>query len=50
MFGWPMEEQAKPGFTITVNWRRGDSSIATRNWGRWTAALAARPKIQGGLG
>jgi hypothetical protein len=22
MFGWPMEEEAKLEFTITVNWRR----------------------------
>jgi hypothetical protein len=30
MFGWPMEEEAKLEFTITVNWRREDGSIATR--------------------
>jgi hypothetical protein len=29
MFGWPMEEEAKLEFTITVNWRREDGSIAT---------------------
>jgi hypothetical protein len=28
MFGWPMEEEAKIEFTITVNWRREDGSIA----------------------
>jgi hypothetical protein len=45
MFGWPMEEEAKLEFTITVNWRREDGSIATTQLGTWTAALAARPKI-----
>jgi hypothetical protein len=45
MFGWPMEEEAKLEFTITVNWRREDGSIATTQLGRWTAALAARPKM-----
>src|ERR1700744_5788458 len=29
MFGWPMEEEAKLEFTITVNCRREDGSIAT---------------------
>src|SRR5580700_9033659 len=29
MFGWPMEEEAKLAFTITVNWRREDGTIAT---------------------
>ncbi len=29
MFGWPMEEEAKLEFTITVNWRREDGSMAT---------------------
>jgi hypothetical protein len=29
MFGWPMEEEAKLEFTITVNWRREEGSIAT---------------------
>ena len=29
MFGWRMEEEAKLEFTITVNWRREDGSIAT---------------------
>src|SRR6202521_3543201 len=28
-FGWPMEEEAKLEFTITVNWRREDGSVAT---------------------
>jgi hypothetical protein len=28
MFGWRMEEEAKLEFTITVNWRREDGSIA----------------------
>ena len=45
MFGWPMQEEAKLEFTITVNWRREDGSIATTQLGRWTAALAARPKM-----
>ena len=40
-----MEEEAKLEFTITVNWRREDGSIATTQLGRWTAALAARPKM-----
>jgi hypothetical protein len=30
MFGWPMEEEAKLEFIITVNWRREDGSIAMR--------------------
>jgi hypothetical protein len=34
MFGWPMEEEAKLEFTITVNWRREDGSIATTQLGR----------------
>jgi hypothetical protein len=34
MFGWPMEEEAKLEFTITVNWRREDCSIATTQLGR----------------
>jgi len=29
MLGWRMEEEAKLEFTITVNWRREDGSIAT---------------------
>jgi hypothetical protein len=29
MLGWRMEEEAKVEFTITVNWRREDGSIAT---------------------
>src|SRR5271166_5301846 len=29
MFGWRMEEEAKLEFTITVNWRREDGSVAT---------------------
>ena len=29
MFGWRMEEEAKLEFTITINWRREDGSIAT---------------------
>jgi hypothetical protein len=33
MFGWPMEEEAKLEFTITVNWRREDGSIATTQLG-----------------
>jgi hypothetical protein len=33
MFGWPMEEEAKLEFTITVNWRREDDSIATTQLG-----------------
>jgi hypothetical protein len=45
MFGWPMEEEAKLEFTITVNWRREDGSIATTQLGRLTEALAARPKM-----
>jgi hypothetical protein len=44
-FGWRMEEEAKLEFTITVNWRRKDGSIATSQLGRWTAALAARLKM-----
>ena len=33
MFGWRMEEEAKLEFTITVNWRREDGSIATTQLG-----------------
>jgi hypothetical protein len=33
MFGWPIEEEAKLEFTITVNWRRVDGSIATTQLG-----------------
>jgi hypothetical protein len=33
MFGWAMEEEAKLEFTITVNWRREDGSIATTQLG-----------------
>jgi hypothetical protein len=33
MFGWPMEEEAKLEFTITVNWRREDGSSATTQLG-----------------
>ena len=33
MFGWPMEEEAKLEFTITVNWRREDGSVATTQLG-----------------
>src|SRR6202048_2780073 len=33
MFGWPMEEEAKLEFTIIVNWRREDGSIATTQLG-----------------
>ena len=33
MFGWPMEEEAKLEFTITVNWRREDGSIETTQLG-----------------
>ena len=33
MFGWRMEEEAKLEFTITVNWRREDGSIATTRLG-----------------
>ena len=33
MFGWPMEEEAKLEFTVTVNWRRKDGSIATTKLG-----------------
>jgi hypothetical protein len=33
MFGWSMEEEAKLEFTITVNWRRKDGSIATTQLG-----------------
>jgi hypothetical protein len=33
MFGWQMEEEAKLEFTITVNWRRKDGSIATTQLG-----------------
>jgi hypothetical protein len=33
MFGWPMEEEAKLEFIITVNWRREDGSIAMRQLG-----------------
>jgi hypothetical protein len=29
MFGWPMEEESKLEFTITVNWHREDGRIAT---------------------
>jgi hypothetical protein len=45
MFGWAMEEEAKLEFTITVNWRREAAASRRRNWGRWTAALATRPKM-----
>jgi len=27
MFDWPMEEEAKLEFTITVNWRREDGAL-----------------------
>ena len=33
MFGWSMQEEAKLEFTITVNWRRKDGSIATTQLG-----------------
>ena len=33
MLGWRMEEEAKIEFTITVNWRREDGSIATTQLG-----------------
>jgi hypothetical protein len=33
MFGWRMEEEAKLEFTITVNWRRKDGSMATTQLG-----------------
>jgi hypothetical protein len=33
MFGWQMEEEAKLEFTIRVNWRRKDGSIATTQLG-----------------
>jgi hypothetical protein len=33
MFGWPTEEEAKLEFTIAVNWRREDGSIATTQLG-----------------
>jgi hypothetical protein len=33
MFGWPMEEETKLEFTIAVNWRREDGSIATTQLG-----------------
>jgi hypothetical protein len=33
MLGWPMEEEAKLEFTVTVNWRREDGSIATTQLG-----------------
>ena len=33
MFDWPMEEEAKLEFTITVNWRREDGSTATTQLG-----------------
>jgi hypothetical protein len=33
VFGWRMEEEAKLEFTITVNWRRKDGSIATTQLG-----------------
>src|SRR5580704_14728304 len=33
MFGWPMEKEAKLEFTIIVNWRREDGSIATTQLG-----------------
>src|SRR6202162_1056980 len=33
MFGWPMEEEAKLEFTITVNWRREDGTTATTQLG-----------------
>jgi hypothetical protein len=33
MFGWRMEEEVKLEFTITVNWRREDGSIATTQLG-----------------
>jgi hypothetical protein len=29
MLGWPMEEEAKLEFTLIVNWRGEDGSIAT---------------------
>jgi hypothetical protein len=33
MFDWPMEEEAKLEFSITVNWRREDGSVATTQLG-----------------
>ena len=33
MLGWRMEGEAKLEFTITVNWRREDGSIATTQLG-----------------
>ena len=33
MLGWPMEEEAKLEFTITVNWRRETATIATTQLG-----------------
>ncbi len=45
MFGWPMEEEAKLEFTITVIGVEKTAASRRRNWGRWTAALAARPKM-----
>jgi len=33
MLGWRMEEEAKLEFTITVNWRREDGSLASTQFG-----------------
>jgi hypothetical protein len=33
MFGWPMKEEAELDFTITLNWRRKDGTIATTQLG-----------------
>ena len=49
MFGWAMEEEAKLEFTITVNWRREDGSIATTQLGtldRSVFAIRQDPHIR----
>ena len=46
MFGWPMEEEAKLEFTITVSWRRKDGSIATTQLGTLDRG-ACRPCAEG---
>jgi hypothetical protein len=45
MFGWPMGEEAKLEFTMPVNWRREDGSIAATQLGaldRDTCQLSIR--------
>jgi hypothetical protein len=48
MFGWPMEEETKLEFTITVNWLREDGSIATTRLGLLDRG-ACRPAEDVGL-